>query len=62
MLTGKQNKRINVSEPLYGINILQSTVRKVLVVAQSCLTFCDPMDCSLPGSSVHKILQATILE
>ena len=31
-------------------------------VTQSCLTFCDPMDCSLPGSSVHGILQARILE
>ena len=29
---------------------------------QLCLTFCDPMDCSLPGSSVHGILQARILE
>ena len=25
---------------------------------QSCPTFCDPMDCSLPGSSLHGILQA----
>ena len=31
-------------------------------VAQSCLTLCDPMDCSLPGFSVHGILQARILE
>ena len=30
--------------------------------AQSCLTLCDPMDCSPPGSSVHGILQARILE
>ena len=30
--------------------------------AQSCLTPCDPTDCSLPGSSVHGILQARILE
>ena len=30
--------------------------------AQSCLTLCDPMDCSLPGSSIHGILQARILE
>ena len=29
---------------------------------QSCLTLCDPMDCSLPGSSVHEILQARTLE
>ena len=27
-----------------------------------CLTLCDPMDCSLPGFSVHGILQARILE
>ena len=30
-------------------------------VAQSCLTLCDPMDCSLPGSSVHGIFQAIVL-
>ena len=29
---------------------------------QSCLTLCDPMDCSPPGSSVHEILQARTLE
>ena len=33
-----------------------------VLVAQSCLTLCDPMDRSLPGSSVHGILQAGILE
>ena len=31
-------------------------------VTQSCLTLCDPMECSLPGSSVHGIFQARILE
>ena len=31
-------------------------------VTQSCLTLCDPMDCSLPGSSVLGIFQAIILE
>ena len=31
-------------------------------VAQSCLTCCDPMDCSLPDFSVHGFLQARILE
>ena len=31
-------------------------------VAQSCQTLCDPMDCSLPGFSIHGILQARILE
>ena len=29
---------------------------------QSCLTLCNPMDCSPPGSSVHEILQARILK
>ena len=31
-------------------------------VAQSCPTLCDPIDCSLPGSSVHGIFQARVLE
>jgi len=31
-------------------------------VAQSCLTLHDPMDCSPPGSSVHGIFQARVLE
>ena len=34
----------------------------VLCCLQSCLTFCDPMDCNPPGSSVHEIFQARILE
>ena len=33
-----------------------------MLVAQSSLTLCSPMDCSLPGSSVHGILQARMLE
>ena len=33
-----------------------------MLVSQLYLTLCDPMDCSLPGSSVHGILQARILE
>ena len=31
-------------------------------VFQSCLTLCDPMDCSPPGSSIHGIFQARVLE
>ena len=33
-----------------------------MLVAQSCLTLCNPMDCGLPGSSVRGILQARVLE
>ena len=43
------------------INIYSVYVSVKVKVAQSCLTFCDPMDCSPPGSSVHGILQARIL-
>ena len=34
----------------------------VMLVDQSCPTLCNPMDCSPPGSSVHEISQARILE
>ena len=37
-------------------------VRSESEVAQSCPTLSDPMDCSLPGSSVHGIFQARVLE
>ena len=32
------------------------------LVPQSCPTLCDPVDCRLPGSSVHRIFQARVLE
>ena len=35
---------------------------RACLVTQSHLTFCNPMDCIPPGSSVHKILQARILQ
>ena len=40
----------------------ESSVPNLCSVAQSCLTLCNPMDCSPPGSSVHGIFQARILE
>ena len=43
-----------------GVDLVQ--YRKQVLVAQSCLTLCDSMGCSRPGSSVHGILQARILE
>ena len=42
-------------------NYYKPVAVKALVV-QSCPTLCDPMDCIPPGSSVHGILQARILE
>ena len=40
----------------------QYIIPHMLTHAQSCLTLCNPMDCSPPGSSVHRILQARIVE
>ena len=37
-------------------------VKSEMEVAQSCPTLSDLMDCSLPGSSVHRIFQARVLE
>ena len=44
------------------LNLDRSMSTVCVLVAQSCLTLCNPMDWSLPGSSVHGILQARILE
>ena len=45
-----------------SINPGKLEVVKWCEVIQSCLTLCDPMDCSLPGSSLRGILQARVLE
>ena len=42
-------------------NWLSDCISRVCSVMQSCPTLYDPTDCSLPGSSVHGILQARIL-
>ena len=34
----------------------------MIEVAQSCPSLCEPMDCSLPGSSIHGTFQAIVLE
>ena len=45
-----------------GVYSLWKKERKESEVAWSCLTLCDLMDCNLPGSSVHGIFQARVLE
>jgi len=42
--------------------IVSQDYKKLKLVAQLCPTLCNPMDCSPPGSSVHGVLQARILE
>ena len=50
----------------YPLNSWRSFLRThsevKMLVTQSCLTLCDPIDCNPPGSSVHGIRQARILE
>ena len=46
---------------LYAVIIMNIWHVRVYSVAQSCLTLYNPMDCNLPGSSVHGIIQARIL-
>ena len=48
--------KINIQKSLAFLHESESEV------TQSCPTLCDPMDCSLPGSSIHGIFQARILE
>ena len=38
------------------------SIKMKVLVAQSCVTLCNPMDYSLPGSSAHGILQVRLLE
>ena len=49
-------------EPWSGLPFLSPIHKSESEVIQSYLTLCDPMDCSLPSSSVHGIFQARVLE
>ena len=42
--------------------IFKKSVQCFYSILQVCPTLCDPMDCSPPGSSVHGVLQARVLE
>ena len=57
----KADKRSKRFQKAFYITRTLSNVVKVKL-AQSCSTLCDPVDCTPPGSSVHGILQARILE
>ena len=45
-----------------GVVLVIVILAAAVLVAQSCPTLYDPMDCSSPGSSVHGILQARIVD
>ena len=57
-----ERKGVRVALGSGAVTLYPQERKKESEVAQSCLTLCDPMDCSLPGSSVHGIFQARVLE
>ena len=57
-----QSVRIKSNNIIYILDINIISIVMSMLSRQACLTLCDPMDCSPPGSSVHGILQAGILE
>ena len=60
MLYNKMNQLLVHIYPLFWIS-LSFAAAATAKSLQSCPTRCDPMDCSLPGFSVHGILQARTL-
>ena len=60
-----QKMKIMASSPIISWQIdgeTKETKDMKVLVPQSCLTLCNPMNCNPPGSSIHGILQARILE
>ena len=47
---------------LFYVSMIEHLLKLRSEATQLCLTLCDPMDCSLPGSSVHGIFKARVLE
>ena len=57
---GYTRKEVKETSPMKPLHWKGDCV--CVLLAQSCLTLCNPIDCSLPASSVHGIFQARILE
>ena len=55
-------QKVKDKEKILKENKGKKTLLSESEVAQSCPTLSDPMDCGLPGSSVHGIFQARVLE
>ena len=59
-LEAVRQEMVRVNIDILGISRLKWT--KVKAMSLSRVRLCDPIDCSLPGSSVHGIFQAVVLE
>ena len=55
-------RSLGQEDPLEKGTATHSSILQFSSVAQSFPALCDPMDCSLPGSSIHGIFQAKVLE
>ena len=53
--------KVSITRKISSVDLMYG-ITTIVKHAQLCLTLCDPTGCSLPGSSVHGILQARILE
>ena len=58
----KEHEQVNMKKGKLCLETENGTYAVLRLVAQTCLTLCDPLGCSLPASSVHRILQARILK
>ena len=58
----KGSAHTGIEASFLGVFAKKITYTCIYLVSQSCPTLCHPMDCSLPGSSVHGISRARILE
>ena len=62
-IAGRSTKWHSLLESSLALSCnIKHTTTIIVLVAQLCLTLCDPMNCILPGSSVHRILQARMTE
>ena len=62
LLTTTSKATIIIKQLFLGLTTFHLSCMRLCFISQSCPTLHDPMDCSLPGSSIHGILQARILE
>ena len=62
MKVKEESEKIGLKLNIQKMKLMASSLIQFSSVAQSCPTLCNPVDCSLPGFSVHGILQARILE
>ena len=62
LIVGQQLRTLTFTELVQRKTVTHGSLKVKVFITQSCSTLSDPMDCSPPGSSVHRTLQVRILE